>query len=258
MNRLLLALILFLPISASAQFNGCPAGFCAPAVASVATFSITPSITGSGAGVSDLTGGTAGVYTKTIDVSTYVVGRVIMIGVMARTNAALAPSAVTIGGVSATQATTCHANNGAVADVSVWYVNAASAGGPVTTSGTLTVVVTFGTAPSRIGLSTYSIYGASASAPTCISSVGNSPITENTLSLPSGGSIFVFNFATTGYPSTLSATNFTQNVNNNLITTQGFASLSSTPGALSGTPSVTVSASSTLSSSAWALISWGP
>jgi len=220
-----------------------------------AAFTVTPSTTGA---VSDLTGGTAGVYTKTIDVGTYVVGRMIMIGVMARANAALAPSSVTISGVNATQVTGGHVNNGSASETSVWYVDAGSAGGPVTTSGNATVVVTFGTAPSRCGFSLYSIYGQSASAPAAVTSTGNSPVTENTLAIPTGGTILVFDYATSGYPTTFSATSFTQDVNVNNITTQGFASLHSTPGALSGTPSVTVTGSSATGTNAWVFVSVGP
>jgi hypothetical protein len=226
-----------------------------PVAAAAVAFAITPSVTG---GVTDLTGGTAGVYTKSIDVGTYTVGRMIMIGVMARTNAALAPSSVTISGVTATQVTGSHANNASVADTSVWFVDAGTAGGPVTTSGLATFVVTFGTAPSRLGLSVYSIDGPGASAPGAVVSTSNSPVTENTLAVPTGGTIMVFNYATAGYPGTLSETNFTQDVNSNLITTQGYASLHSTPGALSGTPSVTISSTGSIANSAWSFVSVGP
>jgi len=223
--------------------------------ASAIAFAVTPSVTG---GVTDLTGGTAGVYTKSIDVGTYTVGRMIMVGVMARTNAALAPSSVTISGVTATQVSAAHANDASTTDTSVWYVDAATAGGPVTTSGLATIVVTFGTAPSRIGLSVYSINGPGVAAPAGVSSVANSDVTVNTLAVPTGGSMLVFNFATSGYPTVYSATSFTQDVNSNLITTQGYASLHSTPGALSGTPSVTIAATNATAINAWSFVSVGP
>lgn len=187
---------------------------------------------------------------STVNVGQYVVGRVIVVAIGTRISE---PMSVTIGGVTATKAT--GVDNGVEAAADIFYVDASSSGSPVTGT-SVAVVVNYGSAQTRMGIVVYSILGARASAPGVATSIANQG-TENTIAVPNGGAMIVVGYCVTGNPTTYTATNFTTNVNNNLSGTQALVALSSAPGAIYGTPTVTVS-NATVGSNAWAFAAWGP
>lgn len=245
MKRLILALLLLLPLAASAQWNGCPAGFCSPKVAGV-TFSLDFA-----GHAEDNTGGTSITFTA-VPIGVADANRVVGVGVWWRENSDTDTiTSMTVGGISASQASGARSTraDGGLCLSDIWYA-------AVPTGTTANVVVNFSAAALRGGVSTYRII---TSTPTpSATSFGislTSGVSTGSITVPSGGA----GFAMYGNRNQSSATTWTNAVldyDADVVPAAGFARVSS--GKFTATNSIIASGSDGFAGAAISGATWGP
>jgi hypothetical protein len=223
---LLIAGFLFaLCATASPQFNGCSAGFCAPSGGASTAFSITY--------VSN-NNSTSSLATYTFSAQTLGTAgatRIIGIGITGELGPTTSVSGVTVGGNAASHSASCATSESGGTNVDFWYYADAGAQGT-----SASVAVTWSTAPSRMAIAVYNILGTSAAFSTCATNSSSTSVSTLTASatIPSGGGAISTINIHTATPGTITPTNLTND--NNLVygsTSQEAGHNSSSSGATS-------------------------
>lgn len=205
MIRIAIALLL-LTLPATAQFNGCPAGFCNGGGGSA-----PPMLT---AALTDHAEDNTAQTTYTWSARAFAIGapapsRVIVAAITFRnTNAAQAITSVTIGGVLATAVVS--SNSGTAGGFTVFYQAAV----PTGTTATVSMVLST-TGAARAGCALYAITGSNGVAPTggAIASDPTNSIQSGTITVPANGlALVAAGRAVTTVTLTATPTNWTQDL----------------------------------------------
>jgi hypothetical protein len=248
MKRILLALLLLLPVSASAQFNGCSAGFCAPSGTGTASASLTYEA------LATETSGTATATFSGVTFGTANSNRVMIIVAGSRVSSGLSNtvSSATIGGISATQVPSAAVTGtGGNMTSDIWYAS-------VPTGLTGTIVVNWANANLRSGVCVYNLVTATPTVAHGASSSGQNTISLTftaSLTVPTSG-FGVVGLVVQQSGNTLSFTNATQDVSGTL----GAASNAIECGHTTATGSVALTGSQTPTSNFgnMSAASWSP